>query len=132
MSTILISIKPVYCKDIYAGKKKIELRRRVGKKFSPGSEVYIYTTSPVKKITGKAKIAKILKGSPRNIKSLVLEEACVSSCYYDEYFFKYETAYAIFLESVTEYCSDEVISLEEMRRLGVSPPQSFCYIEKLS
>jgi type I restriction enzyme S subunit len=48
---VLLSIKPKYVELIKAGFKKYEFRRKISKKFD-GSKVYIYSTSPIKKIIG--------------------------------------------------------------------------------
>jgi predicted transcriptional regulator len=48
---VLLSIKPEYAELIKSGLKKYEFRRKIFKK-AGHSKVFIYSTSPVKKITG--------------------------------------------------------------------------------
>lgn len=49
---IILSIHPKWAKLIYEGKKTIEWRKNKPKIFFPGLKVYIYETSPVRKVTG--------------------------------------------------------------------------------
>jgi len=48
---ILLSIKPKYAELIKSGMKRYEFRRKISKK-AGRSKIFIYSTSPVKKITG--------------------------------------------------------------------------------
>jgi predicted transcriptional regulator len=57
MKTILLSIKPEYANKILLGTKKYEYRTRVPK--SQISGIFIYSTSPVKKIIGYVKVIGI-------------------------------------------------------------------------
>ena len=49
---IILSIHPKWAKLIYEGKKTIEWRKNKPQIFFPGQKVFIYETSPVKKVTG--------------------------------------------------------------------------------
>ena len=56
---VILSIKPRYVKEIEKGNKKYEFRKSIFKK--KVKWVYIYSTSPVKKITGRFRIEGIIK-----------------------------------------------------------------------
>ncbi|GAB7199863.1 hypothetical protein [Dickeya oryzae] len=58
MDKILISIKPKYIEEILNGNKIIELRKKCGEKFSEDCQIYLYSSSPVKALVGKAFIKK--------------------------------------------------------------------------
>ena len=61
--SVLLSIKPKYCERIKEGNKKYEFRKVIFKKEI--SKVYIYSSSPVKKIIGSFEIGSILDGTPQ-------------------------------------------------------------------
>lgn len=65
MQNVLISIKPQYVNEIIAKKKRVEFR----KKFTSRNidKVYIYSSSPQKKIVAYFKIKKIDKDIPSHI-----------------------------------------------------------------
>ena len=58
---IILSIKPKYAELIYSGKKTVEWRHTYPKKFFKWCDrVYIYETSPVKRVTGYFKVNPII------------------------------------------------------------------------
>ena len=56
---VILSIKPKYCEKIINGKKKVEFRRKIFKNENKIDLVFMYSTSPVKKIVGFFKIESI-------------------------------------------------------------------------
>lgn len=126
MRSILLSIKPIFTNAIYAGLKSIELRRKIGSDFFPGNRIYIYSSTPIQKITGEASIKKIHKGGPLSIKAQVLEASCVLSQEYDSYFEGSDMAYGIELDDVK--CYQYPVSISVMKAKGIVPPQSFRYL----
>lgn len=62
---ILMSIKPEFSDKIYSGEKQVEFRKRIFD--DTVSKVYIYTSSPRKKVDGFFEIDKVVKGTPENI-----------------------------------------------------------------
>lgn len=128
MKPILISIKPKFTEKIYSGTKTIELRRSVGKNFVRGSEVFIYSSSPVKAITGKARIEKVETKLVSDILKENLQNAAISASECEEYFTGKKFGYLIWLEQLQ--ILDKPVSLHLMRLAGVTAPQSFCYIDE--
>ena len=126
MKDIILSIKPCFTREIYKGFKKVELRKKVGHHFEVGSLIYIYSSSPVKKITGYAYIQKLEKLTVENIRNQYLTLACISSESFDEYYCGSIKGFVIWLEGVVEYRNGP--ALEERKQVGFSAPQSFCYV----
>jgi predicted transcriptional regulator len=63
---VLLSIKPKYTDKIIEGEKKFEFRKtRLSKE--KVDDIYIYSSSPVRKIIGKVTISKILEDRPKKI-----------------------------------------------------------------
>ncbi|MGL5711920.1 ASCH domain-containing protein [Cetobacterium sp.] len=128
---VMMSIKPKYVDLILAGTKIFELR----KKFPTGKkrveEIYIYSSSPVKKVVAKAKVEflhcsnhyPILWNNvtengekPENV-GVTYEE-------FEEYFKKSKLAFGIKLKNLEIF--DEPKSLKDF---GInSAPQSWCYL----
>jgi predicted transcriptional regulator len=128
VKNILISIKPEYTAHIYDGNKTVELRKKIGKEFSRGSKLYIYSSSPVKMITGEAEIADIFFAPLAQIKKKYLSYACISDAAFHAYFSNSPHGYAILLKNVKEY--EKKIPLFVLRTIGITPPQSFSYINE--
>lgn len=129
MDKILISIKPMYMENIMLGKKTIELRKRVGKFFLPKNEIYMYSSTPVKALVAKAYIKKIDKMEITrlgNKKHEILQHACINEKEFDGYFSGVSFCYLIHLENINELKNP--VPLKEMKRFGLYPPQSFCYL----
>lgn len=65
MSSMLLSIKPIYAKAILEGKKEYEFRKR---RCKPGvNKIVFYSTTPESKVVGEAEIEDIIEGSPSKI-----------------------------------------------------------------
>lgn len=128
MREIIVSIKPKYSALIFSGAKTVELRKKVGVLFEPGKRIYIYSSSPVKMLSGEATIDNILVDTPSALSSIALDKGCVSGEYFDDYFMNCAQAVAIRLRDVVEY--ENKVPLAGLRLAGITPPQSYCYIEK--
>lgn len=63
---ILISLEPRHAKNIYAGAKRVEFRRR-NMHVAPGTIVWIYEKVPVGSITGSATITAVHTASPAQL-----------------------------------------------------------------
>lgn len=130
MDKILISIKPMYMEKIILGNKTIELRRRVGRLFLPESEIYLYSSAPVKALVAKAFIEKIDKMEVIGLgkkKREILHHACINESDFDNYFSDSNFCYLIHMKDVTPL--KKPMSLRKMREYGLHPPQSFCYLK---
>jgi len=64
LSTIKV-IRPKYIEEIIKGNKRYEFRKSIFKKNV--DVVWIYATSPTKKIVGTFGIGKIIKDTPKNL-----------------------------------------------------------------
>ena len=120
---VLLSIKPKYAELIKSGTKKYEFRRKIFKKTS-GCNVFIYSTSPVKKITGVFDASIIHQDSPRRIWDMFGAYSGISEKEFFQYFRDCEIAYAIEITNL--------VIFEEPRDpsdyfFEFSPPQSYRY-----
>jgi len=128
---ILLSIKPIYMAEILKGNKIIELRKKIGKDFLPETKIYLYASSPVKSLVGTATLKNIQKLAVEQAlhkKYDIFNTACISQKDFNEYFASCEFCYFLYLQRVEQYKIP--INLISLRKLGVTPPQSFCYLNE--
>jgi len=117
---ILLSIKPEYVDKILTGEKKYEFRRKIFKK--DVKHVYVYSTTPVQRITISFKIETIIEDKPEILWDKYKEYAGISEEDFFKYFQNCNTGYAILISNVKEL---------KARKLKIRPPQSYYYINKL-
>ena len=91
----LFSIRPEYCERIFAGRKTVELRRRVSSKLAAGSTMLIYETSPTKAITGTATIAGVRSLSLEALWTVAATEGGIGIDAFMSYFAGVDAGYAI-------------------------------------
>lgn len=121
---ILISIKPKYVREILSGKKKYEYRKRI---FTRNiDKVYIYSTSPERKIVGYFKYSGYIKDTPEKIWDNTNEFSGIDEESYYQYFSKSSFAYAIKIERI--YLFETPIDPKQKFE-KFTPPQSYMYLE---
>jgi type I restriction enzyme S subunit len=120
---VLLSIKPKYTELIKSGFKKYEFRRKISRKFD-GSKVYIYSTSPVKKIVGVFDASRIHVDSPYRIWELFGGHSGISEEEFSQYFRDCKTAYAIEIRNLVIF---EEPHDPSSYFLEFTPPQSYRY-----
>lgn len=120
---VLLSIKPKYAELIKAGFKKYEFRRKISKKFG-GSKVYIYSTSPIKKIIGVFDASIIHVDFPDKIWGLFGKNSGISEEEFFQYFRGSKTAYAIEIRNLVIFDKPRDPSNYFME---FTPPQSYRY-----
>ncbi|OGQ87431.1 MAG: hypothetical protein A2464_02185 [Deltaproteobacteria bacterium RIFOXYC2_FULL_48_10] len=121
---VLLSIKPEFAVKIFNGSKKFEFRRVIFKR-TDIKKVVVYASSPVKKIIGEFEIDSILSDEPYNLWSETQEYAGITKKRFFEYFSNKNMGHAIKVKSYQAY--DTPLCIQ--KSLGVSPPQSFIYLD---
>lgn len=123
---VVFSIHPGHADRILKGEKTVELRRKFTEEFAPGGLAMIYSTSPVKALTGVAKIRDVQRLKLSTLWKEHKEKFCVRKSDFDSYFAGLELGYAIHLNEAQPL--PRPIKLDELRvRCGFAPPQSFQY-----
>lgn len=125
--SIILSIKPCFSDQIYLLNKPLELRKRLGKYFTVGSTLYIYSSSPVKAITGTAEVEAVERLTVEFIKRNYLKLACIDEADFDRYYQGHNEGSILWLKNVRKF--KKSIALDELRRYGFTPPQSFSYLK---
>jgi len=121
---VLLSIKPRYVKSIIDGEKRYEFRKSVFK-HPDIFRVYIYASSPVKKIVGSFEVGDILEDRPADLWENVKDYAGIDDQDFFSYFAGKSRAFAIKIQDLREF-SKPIDPRETMP--GFVPPQSYCYM----
>lgn len=121
---VLLSIKPKFAESIINGRKKYEFRKNAFSKKNIG-RVYIYSTTPIKKIIGFFKVSKIIEDKPSTLWHQLKDEAGISEEEFFDYFKNREIGFALEIAEVEKFENpvDPKIIFPNF-----VPPQSFCYI----
>ncbi len=122
---VVLSIKPKYVKSIIEGEKRYEFRREIFK-HRDIHRVYIYASSPVKKIVAMFEIGDILEDNPVDLWGDVKDYAGINDHDFFQYFKGKSKAYAIAIQHLQKF--DHPINPWKTMP-GFVPPQSFCYLD---
>ncbi|QQS44437.1 hypothetical protein IPM65_02455 [Candidatus Roizmanbacteria bacterium] len=122
---VLLSIKPKYVDKIVQSIKKYEFRKIIFKNKSPW-RVYIYCSSPVKKIVGYFTIETIIEDHPYNLWETCKDHSGISKEDFFTYFEDREKGYAIKIDKIDIF-KNPVEPNEYFDNF--IPPQSYKYLE---
>jgi len=126
LTGVLLSIKPKYVRAILNGTKKYEFRKQIFRDRSRDI-IFIYSSSPEKKIVARFRIGEIKEGRPDSLWEEFRDTSGLSEQEFFEYFSGKENGYAIGIEDLEEFAEPK--DPYEMFDKFV-PPQSFCYVDK--
>ncbi len=125
---VLLSIKPKYVKAIISGDKRYEFRKTIFKAENI-NYVYIYSSSPVKKIVASFKIGTIIEDNPTSLWENVKDHAGLSDKDFFQYFEGKTRGYAIEIKDFDEFKNP----YDPWQKLSnFIPPQSYCYFDELA
>lgn len=122
----ILSIKPKYCEEIINGGKKYEFRKKIFQQGEKIENVFMYSTSPVKKIVGIFKIDTIIEDTPKNLWDKLKRHSGVDNEKFFKYFNNCEKGYAIRIKEVKKIKPIDPTTLIT----NFHPPRSFSYILK--
>jgi len=125
---VILSIKPKFCEKIINGDKSVEFRRRI---FNANKikSVYMYSTSPIKKIVGTFKIDSIVVGSPIELWRKFKQFSGIDEYEFFQYFGLRKMGFAIKIKAVEPY--DPPIDPHTIIPNFI-PPRSFRYIKSVN
>lgn len=122
---VLLSIKPKYANQIVNGDKKYEFRKSVFK-IRDLEMVYIYSSSPVKRIVGAFVIKNIIEKHPKQLWKEYKDFSGIDEDEFFNYFRGREQGFAIEIGDVEVF--DPINPKDHIPNFV--PPQSFCYTSK--
>lgn len=124
---VLLSIKPKYVKSIIEGGKRYEFRKTIFRNREI-DRIYIYSSSPVKKIVASFEVGEILEDHPVDLWDNVKEYAGIDDQDFFSYFAGKSRAFAIGIQDLREFSTP----LDPREAVpGFVPPQSYCYFDGL-
>ena len=65
LTSVILSIKPIYAQAIIAGTKKVEFRKKIFKR--EVEKIFIYSSMPKKKMIGYFTILDVIEDTPINL-----------------------------------------------------------------
>jgi type I restriction enzyme S subunit len=125
---VLLSIKPKYVKSILSGDKRYEFRKTIFRNRGI-NRIFIYSSSPVKKIVGSFEVGEILEDHPVDLWVRVREDAGIDDRDFFSYFAGKSRGFAIEIRNLRKF-STPIDPWEMMP--GFVPPQSYCYVDDLA
>ena len=125
----LISIKPKHTRNILAGVKTVELRRRPIH-LPVGARLWIYSTLPIGRVVAAATIEDTFSDKPMAIWRRFGKASCISHDEFQEYFHGCDTAFAVKLADVCFL--DPSLTLSALKALvsRFHPPQFFMKLSR--
>lgn len=125
----LFSIKEKYSNRIYSKEKLVEFRRQ-NVNVNKDEFCLIYTSSPVKKITGYFIVKEKIRTSIKKLWELTKEVAGISYKEFKKYFKGCKLGTAIVFKKIKKFT--RALGLEDLRKKGdFRPPQSYCNLNDL-
>lgn len=123
MCEIILSINPEHVENIFNGNKKYEYRKTKCKQDI--DKIIIYSTHPVMKVVGEARVENILEDEPEKIWERTSKESGINFEFFKQYYKGRQKAVAYKLADVVEY--NEPIGLHNY---GLkTAPQSYAYVK---
>ena len=124
---LLLSVHPTYVDLIFAGTKRVELRRRKPR-VHPRDRVAIYASSPVMSLIGVIRVAEVRVAAPAILWEDVKEIAGLKRESYCRYFENSSHAVGIMIAGTQRFRSP--VPLCDLRKWwpGFHPPQQFRYL----
>lgn len=125
LTSVILSIKPIYAQAIMSGTKKVEFRKKIFKR--PVDKIFVYSSSPEKKILGFFTIKEIIKNSPENLWKEFNKIGGIEKNAFFNYYQGSDTGFSIKISEVEKY--DNGIDPTDIFD-NFCAPQSFIYLEK--
>lgn len=122
----LMSIRPKFAYQIFAGQKKFELRRCIGVPVEPGATIIVYVSGTVKAIVGEFRVGRVIVGPPKRVWDEIMKYPS-PGIDEDDWPYIAGSKKAMALEVVDPHIFSRPIKLEELRNIipGFMPPLSY-------
>lgn len=125
---LFLSMQPRFTAALIEGDKTVELRR-TRMHAPPGSQVLLYSSSPVRAVVATAVLERIDTHPVDDLWVRAGPDAAVTKDEFDTYFAGTSDGFGLHLRAITAL--QRPVPLHELREcLGVEPPQSFRYLTR--
>lgn len=122
---VILSVHPCFVEKIILGEKNFEYRKSKFKK--DVDKVFVYSTSPIKKIVGYFRFSGYIQGTVDYVWGITANESGVEKKFYYEYFKNKSNSYAL---KIVEFYEFENYLNPKEHIDSFYPPQSYRYLEK--
>lgn len=124
-TSVILSIKPIYAQAIMSGTKKVEFRKKIFKRLV--DKIFVYSSSPEKKIIGFFTIKEIVENSPEKLWEEFNEVGGIERHDFFNYYQDSKTGFSIKISEVERFKNaiDPTDFFENF-----FAPQSFIYLEE--
>ena len=125
MTDVLLSIRPKYVDAILIGSKQYEFRKQIFREIQQ-PRIFIYSTSPVKKIVACFFPGEIIEDHPDNLWKQFGEVSGLDEADFFNYYEGKQCGYAIRIDELEQFHQplDPKAVIDHF-----VPPQSFCYVK---
>lgn len=127
MTPLLLSLKPVYAELVFKGLKTAELRRHIAREVE-GRDVYIYVSSPERRLRGGFRVDKVWEGSPDAIWQEVKHLAQVDRATFASYYEGRSKAFALSIAYAWEHRHPLSLATLRSKFADFVVPQSWRYL----
>lgn len=125
LTSVILSIKPIYAQAILAGTKEVEFRKKIFKR--PVEKIFIYSSSPKKMIIGYFTILEIIEDTPINLWNKFKKVGGISEKDFFDYYKNVEKGFSIKIDKVIKF-ENEIDPAEFIEEFCA--PQSYIYIKE--
>lgn len=125
LTSVILSVKPIYAQAIMAGTKKVEFRKKIFKK--PVDKVFVYSSSPEKMIIGYFTIKDVVEASPEELWEKYSKVGGIEKKDFFDYYSNSETGFSIIIKDYKRFeePQDPADFFEKF-----CAPQSYIYLEE--
>lgn len=124
-ANVLISIYQEYAEAILRGNKVIEFRKA---QFPDHvTRVFLYSTSPIKRVIGHFEVEEVIRTTPKNLWSRYGRRGAIGCEDFFRYYGDSEEACGILVKNPVRY--SRPLELKELDS-SITVPQSFCYLNE--
>ncbi|MEE9432116.1 MAG: hypothetical protein V3V16_13790 [Melioribacteraceae bacterium] len=125
MTSVILSIKPIYAQAIMAGTKKVEFRKKIFKR--QVDRIFVYSSSPQKKIIRLFRIAEIIEDNPSKLWTKFNRVGGIEKNDFFSYYKNSKTGFSIKIHDVEKF-EKEIDPLDFFENFYA--PQSYFYLEE--
>ncbi|XCF05572.1 hypothetical protein ABI125_12665 [Tamlana crocina] len=125
LTSVILSIKPIYARAIMSGTKKVEFRKKIFKR--PVDKIFVYSSAPEKKIIGFFTIKEIIENTPTKLWREFGDVGGIEKNDFFNYYQDSKTGFSIKISKVEKF--EKGIDPTEYFE-NFYPPQSFFYLEQ--
>ena len=125
---LLLSIRPRFADQIFAGTKTVELRR-VRPRVEAGDLVIVYASGETRALLGAFQVAKVVSSSPDAIWRKYRDKTGLTKTEFANYYSGSDVAFAIEIAHTWQLAAPVCLHALRKKSKGFRPPQGYHYLD---